>query len=392
MDFALTEHQEQIVSTAERVAAECLEPRAAQVDESRSHPQESWHDVWKNGLLAMAVPKEHGGLGLDAQTYVMAVERLAQGCTSTAMTVHMHSVVQRYIAELATEEQKSRFYPDVVERGKLFGSWGSEPEGRGGSGVRETEIVPVDGGYSITGDKHFCTMAGAAYRAMVHCTMRGYSGQEGYQLALVPHGAAGMRITGDWNTLGMRGTVSPSVSFEGCFVEADCLLGRPGEALEKGIGQRFGLGYAAIYIGAAQRALDFVKDYCKTHQFVPDPAPLSHSLVVQRAVAEMAAALDGARLVLYRSASHWEEAGPTSRWVLAARAKYLATEAALTVTSRALQTVGGRSAHHHYPLERIFRDVRTATLMPPNPDRSLQLIGQAELGIEDAGRPSGHSF
>lgn len=71
------------------------------------------------------------------------------------------------------------------------------------------------------------------------------------------------------------------------------------------------------------------------------------------------------------------------RAVLAARAKYLATEAVLLVTSKAVQTVGGRSAHRQYPLERLFRDVRTSTLMPPNVDRSIELIGKAMLGIRD---------
>ena len=340
--------------------------------------------MWEDGLLAMTVPQEYGGLGLDTQTYVMAVEKLAQGCTNTAMTMHMHSVVQLYIDALASSEQKSKWFADVVEGGKLFGSWGSEPESRGGSGVRETEIAPASNGdYIINGDKHFCTMAGGAYRNMVHCTLRGHSGLEGYQLALVPAGTAGMAITGEWDTLGMRATVSPSVSFEDCRVSGDAIFGRPGEAIEKALAQSFGLGYAAVFIGAAQGALDFTPEYVKTHQFIPDPEPLSESIVVQRGIAEMTMALEGARLVLYHSAAEWATAEPKHRWVLAARAKYLATEAALMVTSRAVRTVGGRSAHRRYPVERLFRDIRTCTLMPPNTDRALQLIGQDVLGIED---------
>ena len=383
MDFTLSNQQQDLVDKAQWVAGECLEPRAAQYDESGTHPRESWNDLWKHGLLAIAVPEDYGGLGLDMLAYVTVIEKLAQGCTSTSMTLHMHSVVQRYIDALATPEQKARFYPDVVEKGKLFGSWGSEPEGRGGTGVRETSITPVDRGYVIEGNKHFCTMAGAAHRIMVHCTMDGYKDFEGYSLALVPHDAPGLKITGDWNTLGIRGTVSPSVSFEDCSVTADDVLGEPGEAGKHGVSQGFGLGYAAVYLGAAQRALDFTVEYCRTHQFVPDPVPISHGLVVQRNVAEMAMALEGARLVLYQSASGWAGAGPMDRWVLAARAKYLATEAALMVTSKALQTVGGRSAHRHYPLERLFRDVRTSTLMPPNADRAMEIIGKAELALED---------
>jgi len=87
--------------------------------------------------------------------------------------------------------------------------------------------------------------------------------------------------------------------------------------------------------------------------------------------------------VLYQSACRWEKADAVQRAVRAARAKYLATEAALMVTARAVQIVGGRSAHRTYPLERLFRDVRTATLMPPNLDRSMEVIGKATLGVAD---------
>ena len=88
--------------------------------------------------------------------------------------------------------------------------------------------------------------------------------------------------------------------------------------------------------------------------------------------------------MLYHSATRWEESkDPIARAILAARAKYLASEAALMVTSKALQLAGGRVAHRRYPLERIYRDVRTCTLMPPNADRSLEIVGKAELGLDD---------
>ena len=384
MDFALTDQQQQVVSTAQRVAVDCLEPRAAHYDETASHPIENWRDVWKNGLLAMAVPREYGGLGLDMLTYVMVIEKLAQGCTNTAMTVHMHSVVQRYIDALASPQLKASLYPDVVEEGRLFGSWGSEPGRRGGSGVVQTVISPTNGGYVINGQKHFCTMAGGAYRYMVHCSMKGMDGSASVLMAMVPSNATGLTITGEWNTLGMRGTVSPSVSFDGCFVDGDMVMGEPGLAERAGVGQGFGLGYAAVYIGAATRALDFLIDHSKTHRYSPDPDLLSHSQVVQRGVAEMTLALQGARLVLYQSAARWEESkDPIARAILAARPKYLATEAALMVTSKALQLAGGRVAHRRYPLERIYRDVRTCTLMPPNADRSLEIVGKSELGLND---------
>ena len=383
MDFTPTPAQQQLIDCAATVARESMAPRAAMYDQTGAYPRESWHDLWKQGFLAIAVPRAHGGMGLDMPSYVMVLEQLAPGCSNTTMTLHMHSVVQMYIDVLGTPAQKARFYPEVVEHGKLFGSWGSEPGRRGGASPGGTIIAPVNGRYVIDGEKHFCTMAGAASWYLVHCAMQGLVSPRNLQLALLPHDHPGLRITGEWDTLGMRATVSPSVTLAACDVPRDALLCQPGESLRSGVGLAFGLGYAAVYVGMAQQALDFTIDFCKTHHFEPDPAPRAHDLLVQHHVAEMTMALEGARLVLYQSACRWEKANAVHRALLAARAKYLASEAALMVTSKAVQIVGGRSVHRRCPLERLFRDVRTATLMPPNVDRSMELIGKTMLDITD---------
>lgn len=383
MDLDCGPGQSEMVDRAARLAREALAPRAAHYDQTASHPWESWRDLWEHQLLAMAVPQEYGGLGLDMLTYCQVIEQLASGCTNTAMTVHMHSTVMRFIDALGEAQQKTLFYPDVVEHGKLFGSWGSEPESRGGATRRHTAIRPVAQGYVINGVKHFCTMAGGAHRYMIHCSLEGAPPDAALVLALAPHDQPGLTVTSDWNPLGMRATVSPSVVLENCVVPKEAVLGQPGQATREGVGLSFGLGYAAVYIGAAQAALDFTKEFCQTHHFDPEPEVMASSLVIQRDVAEMAMALEGARQVLYHSASQWPKGQPAKRAVLAARAKDLATQAALMVTSKAVACVGGRSVHKTYPLEQLFRDIRTCTLMPPNLDRSMEIIGKAELGMGD---------
>ena len=373
---------EEVLRTAAEVAIDFLASRASQYDAQATHPVESWRDVWRHGLLSMGIPRRFGGLELDMPTYVKAVELLASGCTNTGMTVHMHSTVTRFIDALATEEQKEFYFREVVEEGKLFGSWGSEPETRGGTAMRLTTIVPQNGGFIINGLKHFCTMSGGAHRYMIHCSSGMGGALESQWLALLPHDSPGIERAGEWDTLGMRATVSPAMRLNNCFVGPDAPLGFPGEALKSGVTQGFGLGFAAVYLGAAQAALDFIREFGKTQAFEPDPAPIAESLVVQRTVAEMSLALEGARMVLYASASDWAEANPAERAVLAARAKYLATQASLEITSKAIQVAGGRSAHKRMPLERLYRDVRTSTLMPPNLERCLEIVGRTELGLD----------
>ena len=380
MDSGFSKEQQEIIGTAGRVAAECLAPRAEHYDATATHPIDSWKDVWENGLLAMGVPRQYGGLELDMATYCMAVEKLASGCTNTGMTVHMHSTVMRFIDTLATDRQKSDLYPEVVEEGNLFGSWGSEPETRGGTALRLTTITQADGGYRINGVKHFCTMSGGARRYMIHCNAGNGDGLESQLLALLPHDASGIEQIGDWNTLGMRATVSPAMKLDNCLVGEDAVLGQPGQAPKSGVTQGFGLGFAAVYVGAAQAALDFTKHFCQTQTFAPDPAPLAEGLVVQRTIAEMTMAVEGARQAILEAAVRWPGTTPEQRALLSARAKYAATVASLDVTSKAIQLAGGRSAHKSMPLERWYRDVRTSTLMPPNLDRCLELVGRSELG------------
>lgn len=228
MDFKLTKEQEQIVEKARWLAEEKLAPRADHYDKTATHPLDSWKDVWENGLLGIAIPEEFGGLGLDMLTYVLVVETLTQGCTSTGMTIHMHSVVQRFITELGTQEQKKKFFAEVIEDGRMFGSWGSEPARRGGTGVADSFVSKRDGGYYLNGTKHFCTMAGATRRSIIHSTMEGMDPVSGYILAIPSEDAPGQTIIGEWDTLGMRATISPGVAFKDCELAEDEVLGTPG--------------------------------------------------------------------------------------------------------------------------------------------------------------------
>lgn len=374
-----------VLALAERLAADSLGPRAVQYDASASHPLENWADLRAHGLLRATVPPEHGGLGLDSATYIRMIERLARGCASTAMTTNMHSIVLRVIEALGTGEQKATIYRQVVEDGALVCSFGSEPDVRPSTGTRLTLVSPVAGGFVVNGRKHFGTMAGAASYYMVHCTMKGISGMDGYQLVLVPADSKGLTIEGGWDPMGMRATVSPASRFEDCFVEPGAMLGKPGEPMRTGVMEFFGLGYAAVYLGVARQAYDMAVEHAKQQRYEDDDATLAHQAPVRRHIAEMSAELRAAVGVMEQAADGWDAAPTEAHALMAARAKYAASKAALSITSRAMHVVGGRGALRSRGLEQLLRDVRTATLMPPNEDRCLQIIASAELDTQEPG-------
>ena len=376
---------QETVARAARITRERIAPRAADVDRDGRNPVESWRDLWQEGLLAIAVPAAYGGLGADMPTYIAAIRTIAQGCASTAMTVHMHSTVMRFIDALGTEAQKRRWYADVVERGQLFGSWGSEPAVSLSRTFLMETVVRADGEQLVVdGVKHFCTMALGASHYMVWCALDGESDMGKALLqVIVPAQTPGIATDGKWDTLGMRGTYSPSVTLKDVRVPVDAALGRPGAAVQVGVVESFALGYAAVYVGIAEASLDFAVDYARKRIVKPDNVPVATDPTVQRHIGRLRVHLDAARLVLEESAHGWDAADVVERGLLANRAKVLATEAGLEVTEQVIQVVGGRGAYKDFPAERAFRDLRTSTLMPPTVDRMLETIGKQALGITE---------
>jgi alkylation response protein AidB-like acyl-CoA dehydrogenase len=293
--------------------------------------------------------------------------------------------VMRFIDALGTDAQKRRWFGEVVERGRLFGSWGSEPAVSLSRTFLMETAVRVDGdGVIVDGVKHFCTMALGASHYLIWCALDGESdmGKALLQI-IVPADTPGITTDGKWDTLGMRGTYSPSVTLTNVRVGRDAVLGAPGAATQVGVVESFALGYAAVYVGIAEAAFDFAVDYAKKRIVKPDNVPVAHDPTVQRHLGALRVHLDAARLVLEESATGWDAADTIGRGLLANRAKYLATEVGLDVTEKVIQVVGGRGAYRDFIAERAFRDLRTSTLMPPTVDRMIETIGKSALGLAD---------
>ena len=146
--------------------------------------------------------------------------------------------------------------------------------------------------------------------------------------------------------------------------------------------ESFALGYAAVYVGIAEAAFEFAADYVKKRVVKPENVPVAHDPAVQRQIGDLEARLDAARLVLHDSASRWEGADVAQRGQLANRAKYLDHgDRAARHRRRRSRSRGGRGAYKDYPVERAFRDMRTASLMPPTMDRMVEGMGKLALGL-----------
>ncbi|HET8533767.1 MAG TPA: acyl-CoA dehydrogenase family protein, partial [Methylomirabilota bacterium] len=124
----LTDEQRRVVERVAALAREHFAPRAARYDADSTFPYENYADLHEAGLHALAVPREYGGVGADPVTYVHALREIAKGCSATALTFNMHSTVTTFLVALASEEQKRRYFGEVVGRGARIASITSEPE------------------------------------------------------------------------------------------------------------------------------------------------------------------------------------------------------------------------------------------------------------------------
>lgn len=380
----LTEEQRGIVDTAAALARERFAPRAARYDAESSFPYENYRDLHDAGLVALTVPRAYGGLGADAIAYVHALREIAKGCPATGLTFNMHCTDVGFLAVLGTAEQQQRYFGDIVGRGALIASITSEPEQSfRDKFVLQTVFRPVAGGWHVSGVKQFCSLGDAAHYYFVTGVVEGTaSAKDGVLSALIPRADPGVKIEGTWNSTAMRGTISHTIRYD-ATVPAANIIGTPGALFSVDL-SGFALGYAAVYLGIGEAALEYMVEYAKTKTLKPSTEPLSHHPLVQRTLAEMGTAVRAARLLLHEAARIRMTGDKEATMLAVNQAKAYSADVGLEVTTKALRLAGGRGILKELPLERWHRDALAGPVMPPSNDRCLETAGKLLCGLRAA--------
>ncbi|HEU4438583.1 MAG TPA: acyl-CoA dehydrogenase family protein [Methylomirabilota bacterium] len=381
----LTAEQRDVVDRVAALSRERFAPRAARYDAESTFPYENYADLHAAGLLALTVPREYGGVGADPVTYVHALREIAKGCPATALTFNMHSTVTTFLTALCTEEQRRRYFGDIVGRGARIASITSEPEQSfRDKFVLNTVFRPArDGGYRVAGVKQFCSLGDAADYFFVTGILEGHTtARDGVISAMIPSRAAGVKIEGSWNAVGMRGTISHTIRYD-CLVDAASVVGRPGQYLTIDL-QGFALGYAAVYLGIGEAAFEYMTEYARTRVQRPATEPISHHPLVQRAVAEVGTSIRAARLLLHEAATVKMADDREATMLAVNQAKTYCADVGLMATERALRLAGGRGILKDMPLERWHRDALAGPVMPPANDRCLETAGKLLCGLRAA--------
>jgi alkylation response protein AidB-like acyl-CoA dehydrogenase len=386
----MTPRQRELIDIARTLGRERFAPRAPQNDREASFPTANYEDLKAAGFLGLCIPERYGGLGADFETYCLVSAELGYWCGATALTFNMHAASMLWPSLMvdgidmsaanrdAHERCRAAIFHSVLREGAIFAQPFSEPNAAAAAGRAPFGTVarPVEGGWRVSGRKHFASLSGAAHYYSILCTEEHANRPPGTRdtaFLAVPADAAGFHIEGEWDTLGMRATVSKSLVFEDVFVPEALAL------MPSGIYHQVALAWphmfftlSPTYIGIARAAFAFTAEYLRS-------AKTRSSAMKQVAVAEMRLKLEQAEALFARVIGEARPNPGKEARLRAYAAQYTIMEHANDICRLAIRTCGGRSIARSMILERLYRDSRCGALMLP---------WTAEICLERLGRES----
>ena len=362
MDFTLSEEHKMIRQAAHDFAnTECL-PGVIERDEHQKFPYEQVMKLADLGFLGMMVSQEHGGAGLDAVSYVLAMEEISKVDASTSVCMSVNNSLVCYGLEAFGSEEQKKKYLTPLAQGKKDGELYigafllSEPEA--GSDATSQRTTAEDKGdyYLINGVKNWITNGNTASVYLVMAQTHPEKGSHGINTFIVEKNWPGVKVGAKENKLGIRGSDTHSISFTDVKVPKENRVGEDGFgfkfAMETLSGGRIGIASQALGLasGAMERAIAYSKER-KTFG-----TEIKNHQIIQFKIADMATRINAARLLCLRAA--WQKDNKQDYTQSAAMAKVFASETAMWVTSEAVQIHGGYGYVKEYHVERMMRDAK----------------------------------
>ncbi len=334
-----------------------VKPLAEEVDEEERFPVETVEKMKKFGFFGIPFPKAYGGAGADNLAYAMAVEELSKACGTTGVIVSAHtSLCAAPIYEFGTEEQKQKYLVPLA-KGQKLGAFGLTEPGAGTDAAGQQTRAVLDGDhYILDGSKIFITNAGYADVYIIMAMTDKSKGTRGISAFIVDGDTPGFTVGKKEKKMGIRGSATCELIFENCRIPKENLLGKEGMGFKIAMKTLDGgrIGIASQALGLAQGAIDETVAYVKERkQF---GRPIAKFQNTQFQLADMETRTEAARLLVYKAARAKDAKVPYSNE--AAMAKLFAAEAAMDVTTKAVQLHGGYGYTREYPVERMMRDAK----------------------------------
>jgi len=360
MNLDLTEEQALVQAAARGFAQDHIAPRAADIDREQKIPSEILSGLAELGLFGVNVPEALGGAEAGVIAYHLAMREVSRACASTAVTMAVSNMVAEVLAKYGTDEVKASYVPRLCDGSLVAGSFAlSEPEAGSDPGAMRTAAVRDGDDWVIDGAKQWIT-SGDFAGVFVVWARTGDAGPKGISAFAVPADAPGLSVGRHEDKMGLRGSSTTALHFEGVRVPGSALLGDLHGGFKIAMMALDGgrIGIASQAIGIAEAALDEAIAYAKDRKTFG--APIADRQAIQWMIADARTSLDAAILLTQRAAWMKQRGGRFSRE--AAMAKVWSTEAAWRICDHAVQIHGGYGYTKEYAVERYLRDVRVTRI------------------------------
>jgi len=396
--WQLTDQQATLCTQARDLARKQFAPRAAGYDRAAQFPSENYVDLHAAGLLSVCIPKANGGHGADLKTYMLMAAEIGRYCGATALTFNMHVSSCLWTGALADgldlepaqrdelEQGRELHYQRIVEEGAIYAQPFSEGgDAAAGKKAFGTTALRTEGGWIINGTKIFASLSGHANYYGALCTElmepEAKLSRRNTMYIAVPADSKGVSVSGDWDPLGMRGTVSRTLKFDDVFVPDNARL-MPRGVYFKAASRwpHMFMTLTPSYMGIAQAAYDFTVSYLRGE--MPGTPPVKRRMypTKQLAVAQMRIMLEQTKALWFQSITEARPDPDRESIIRAWAAQYSVMENANEIAQLAIRTCGGQAMLRSLALERLYRDSRCGALMLPwTAELCTDMIGKAAL-------------
>ncbi|WP_195270679.1 acyl-CoA dehydrogenase family protein [Eubacterium sp. 1001713B170207_170306_E7] len=376
MDFQLDDKRLALQKAVRDFAEKELLPGVRERDETSTFPVDAYKKMGEMGLIGLPYPKEYGGQGGDYLDYAIAVEEIAKVDGSVAISYSVStSLYGGSVSNSASEEQKKAFLPPVLS-GKSFGAFGlTEPNAGSDAGGCITTATREGDHYILNGAKCFNTNGPLADYFAVYALTEPEKKAKGLSCFLVKKGTPGFSIGKIEDKMGIRAAQVSELIFDNCKIPAENLMGEEGQGFKVAMKTLDGgrIGVAAQGLGLAEGAFEIARKYLMQREQFGKPLYKNQYLAFK--MVELECQIEQARLMLYKAALDKTEGRPYT--LSAAKAKLLCTDAAMHVTTEAVQMLGGNGYMKDYHVERMMRDAKITQIYEgTNEIQKLVISGQ----------------
>jgi len=376
MDYFLTEEQVMIRDLARKIAEEKVKPVRAELDEKGEFPEAIMKELARADLLRVFVPEEAGGLGGGCMEMCLVAEELSRICAGVATTYAANGLACMPIILYGTEEQKQRFLPRIADGASYAAFALTEAEAGSDAANIKTRAKEVEDGFVINGTKQFITNGGVAEIYTVIAVTDPKRGARGVSALVVEKGTPGFEFGKEEDKMGIRASKTTQLIFSDCKIPKENLLGKRGRGfiitLKTFDRTRPGVGAQAV--GIAQGAFDEALAYGKGR--VQFGKPITSFQGIQFMLADMATQIEAARALVYATA-RMIDSGAKDISKESAMAKLFASDMAMSVTTDAVQIMGGYGYMKEYPAEKYMRDAKITQIYEGTNQIQRQVIANA---------------